>query len=236
MKSLPFILAATALAFAATQASAQTPPTKVAAKYDSVYFPVGFDSNDVVQIVGEGMFQNSCYRPAENKVVVNKEKKEILIGPAAYQYPGFCLQVVLPFERVMEVGILEQGTYRIVQLSDGKVLGSLDIKRALTDSPDDFIYAPISQAFFRQKGMKSQIYITGDFPNSCMSLKETRVDVQEKSIVVQPIAEMRTGTDCKNGKFHFEDVVDLDMVPAGRYLFHVRSMNAKSINNLVEVK
>jgi hypothetical protein len=54
-------------------------------------------------------------------------------------------------------------------------------------------------------------------------------------IVVLPIAKMETRPDCKDGKFPFNKVVSVDLVPKGRYLLHVRSMNSKAINNLVDV-
>jgi hypothetical protein len=60
-------------------------PGKIPALYSNVYVPVGFDSNDHIQIVGEGMFENACYRPAETKAKVDVEKKRITLTPAAYE-------------------------------------------------------------------------------------------------------------------------------------------------------
>lgn len=225
--ALPLVLVA-ATAFA-------QPPTKVSALYSRAYVPAGFDDNDSIQIVAEGTFKNSCYRPAETSVAIDLEKKRITLGPAAYEYSGFCLQVILPFDRAIDLGILPNGTYDIVQ-ADGSKLGSLPVSKAFTDNADDHLYAPISQAFFRQKGAVSEIYITGQFPNSCMKLDEVKVTVEKTVIVVQPIAKVEQTRDCKDGKFQFEKLVKVEMIPAGRYLLHVRSMNAKAVNSLVDVK
>ena len=65
--------------------------------------PDGFVSNDTAQIVGEGMFSNSCYRHAETTVRVDHVNKTIHVGPVAYKYNGYCLQVILPFDRVVDV-------------------------------------------------------------------------------------------------------------------------------------
>jgi hypothetical protein len=211
-------------------------PSKVPAIYEKVYVPGGFDSNDHVQIVGEGMFRNSCYRPADTEVRVDKEAGRILIGPAAYEYSGFCLQVILPFDRVIDVGILPAGNWDIIQASDNSRLAKMKVRPATTESADDYIYAPISQAFFRQKGSSAEIYLTGDFPNSCFDLSEVRITVEKDVIVVQPISTANIHGGCTNGKFSFSRVTQIDLVPPGRYLLHVRSMNAKAINTLVDMK
>lgn len=211
-------------------------PVKIPAFYEKAYVPEGFDSNDQVEFVGEGLFSNTCYRPAETNVSVNHEKKTILVGPAAYQYAGFCLQVILPFDRVINAGLLKPGTYQVIQEINGAQLGQVNVKEAKTESADEFLYAPISQAFFRNSGMTSEIYLTGEFKNSCLSLDKVAVSVQKDVIVVQPIAKIDDNGNCQEGRFHFEELVKIDTLRKGRYLLHVRSMNAKSVNSLVDVK
>lgn len=224
------------LALVAVAVTSHADPVKVPAFYDTVYVPAGFDSNDHIQIVGEGLFRNSCYRPAETEVNVDLNNKRILIGPAAYEYSGFCLQMILPFDRVIDVGILPEGNYEIVQAIDKTKLGVIPVRKSFTSNPDDYLYAPISQAFFRQKGAVAEIYLTGSFSNSCMTLKEVKVSVEPKVIVVQPIAEMNEGTNCQTGSYSFEKMTRVELVPAGRYLLHIRSMNSKAVNTLVDVK
>ena len=221
---------------AALPMAANANPDKVPATYRTAYVPDGYDANDHVQIVGEGVFKNSCYRPAETTVKVDAEKKQIVLGPAAYQYGGFCLQLVLPFDRVVDVGVVPAGTYQVIQSPDNTVIGQFTVKPNLTESPDEYLYAPVQQAFFKQKGAKVEVALTGEFPNSCMKLKETRLEVQPKALVVLPIAEMEERGDCQNGSFPFSKIVSAELVKPGRYLLHVRSMNAKAVNTLVDVK
>src|SRR5690606_29287612 len=111
----------------------------------------GFDSNDHVQFVGEGLFRNTCYRPATPFAMVDHDRKQIRVGPVAYEYNGLCMQVILPFERVIDVGILKPGAYEVIQEPDGRLLGTIPVKVARSADPDDHLYAPVSQAFFRQK-------------------------------------------------------------------------------------
>lgn len=222
--------------FSAVKATADDAPTKVKVNFGKIYVAQGFDSNDKVQIVGEGLYTNGCYRNAETKVRIDHDQKIVSLTPFAYKYDGLCIQVILPFDRVVDVGILKAGTYKVKVEGQSNFLGDLTTTVAATKNPDDFNYAPISQAFFRHSGESNVVSLTGEFPSSCMSLKEVKFDVQPDVLVVQPIAQMEERTDCKEGRFYFEKDMEVGPMKSGRYLLHVRSMNGKAINNLVEVQ
>ncbi|CAN5413381.1 hypothetical protein BH10BDE1_BH10BDE1_27600 [soil metagenome] len=216
-------------------ATATADPIRVPALYNTVYAPDGFDSNDHVQIVGEGMFRNTCYRHAETSVRVDAANHQIFLGPVAYEYPGLCLQVILPWERTVDIGILPAGHWDVMQGPTEK-LGQLEVAPATTDNPDDFLYAPVSQAFFRQRGNISEVLLSGNFPNSCMTIDYVKITLQPKVIVLQPIAKDSSAASCKDGKFPFSKTVRITRIATGRYLLHVRSMNGNAINTLVDAK
>lgn len=231
-----FFFASASIVGTSRVAFAQQEPQKVGATYSKVYVPVGFDSNDHVQIVGEGIFENACYRPAPTEISVNEATKEITLGPVAYKYQGFCMQVVLPFERTIDVGILKTGTWKVLQKGDGKVIAEIDVKTAQNLAPDDFLYAPVSQAFLRQSKSRVSVFVTGQFPNSCFEMDKMKVTTSDDTIVVQPIAKMNSATDCKEGAFGFQKAVSVPNLKPGRYLLHVRSLNGNAINQLVNVQ
>lgn len=214
-------------------ASAQTDPVRVAATYTKMYAVDGYDSNDHIQLVGEGMFRNTCYRHAETSVAVDEATKVITVGPVAYEYPGYCLQVVLPFQRVIDVGLLKAGKWTIQQ-GAGMKIGELNVVLAKTNSADDYLYAPISQAFFRQAGGNSEVILSGEFSNDCMTLDYEKVSIQPSAIVIQPVAKMDNRLGCKQGKFPFTRVVPITGLAAGRYLLHVRSTGGNALNSLVD--
>ena len=216
-------------------ATADAQPTSVPATFNTVYVPSGFDSNDNVQIVGEGMFRNTCYRPAPTWVGVDHAKREVRVGPVAYEYSGLCLQLILPFDRVLDVGILQPGKYDVVQATDGQKLGEIPVRKATSLMPDDHLYAPINQAFFRQKGLSGEVMLSGEFLTDCMVLEEVKVTVEPRVIVLQPIARIIERNGCLRGRFPFNRLVNIDLLASGRYLLHVRSMNAKAVNTLVQV-
>lgn len=222
--------------FAGSDALAESAPVKVPVLYDKLFAPNGFDSNDHIQIVGEGLFRNACYRSAGADVSIDEASKTIRVNPVAYEYSGFCLQVLLPFDRVMDVGILSAGKWQVVQEGDrGKKLGEFTVRRALQETPDDHLYAPISQAFHRQKDGRSEITVTGTFSNSCLSLQEVRTSVENNVIVVQPIAALASRAGCSEGRFEFSRTITMDHIEGGHYLLHVRSMNGKAVNSLVDI-
>lgn len=223
------------LAHADDNTIGKTAPSKVSTAFSAVYAPVGFDSNDNVQIVGEGMFANTCYRPADTGVQVDQEKKTIMLTPMAYHYDGVCLQVLIPFERVVDLGILRPGHYTVYQNGKTTPLEVIRVERARTRNPDDFLYAPISQAFYRQSGASVEITLTGQLLSDCMHLDEVKVGVQPRVIVLQPLASMENRGHCSSDNVPFSKTITIGNVKKGRYLVHVRSMNAKAVNTVIDV-
>lgn len=211
-------------------------PDKVPVSFNQLYIAQGFDSNDNVQIVGEGRYLDGCYRNAETKVKVDHKAMKIHLTPYAYKYNGLCIKVILPFDRVINIGILKAGTYTITQGDQNNVIGKIETKPAITTTPDEFVYAPVSQAYFRNQGTINTVSISGEFSNSCMKLKEMQFDVQSNVLVVQPISEMTESSTCVEGSFPFESDTEVGPMKPGRYLLHVRSMNGKAVNNLVDVR
>lgn len=225
------------LIFAAT-AQAQTGdlPSKVSVNFNKVYAVGGFDDNDNVQIVGEGMFAKTCYRHAETTVRVDEATKIIYLSPVAYKYNGYCLQVILPFSRVIDVGILKAGTYSVELETNKQSLGEITIRPSLTRAADDYLYAPVSQSFFVSKNGSNTIQLAGDFSLSCMKMKDVKIDIQKGIVVVQPIAKIDKSVPCTAGDFPFEKVIQVGPLAAGRYLMHVRSLNGQSLNTLINIK
>ncbi len=211
-------------------------PVKVAAYFENMYIPGGYDSNDLIQIVGEGKFHNSCFRHAETNVRIDEDQQKIYLGPVAYSYPGICLMVILPYQKTIDVGILKAGKWEIVQDTNKKVVGEISVRSALTKSADDYLYAPISQAYFYQVDGFRNVMLTGEFSNSCMQLDQVKFSTEPNVIAVQPIAKMEQRSDCQDGKFPFKKNVTLNSISAGRYLLHVRSLNGNAINSLIDVK
>ena len=207
---------------------------RVPAGFHTLYIPGGFDSNDNVQFVGEGWFRSSCYRPATTDFKVDQQSKEIEIAPSAFEYYGFCLQVMLPYDRELNLGILNPGTYKIKQ--NQEIVGEVKVAEAKVTTADEAQYAPINQAFIIKSEGVYQYGIVGDLTNSCMYLDRVEVIVEPQVIVLRPIVGMQPRRSCRDGIFQFSKFGRLGDVKKGRYLLHVRSMNGNSVNSLVSIQ
>ncbi len=236
IKASMLALSALTLAFAGP-AQATDEPKVVESGYHTGYIPAGFDSNDIAQVVGEGLFSDTCYRPATPMVVVDPVAREIRVASYAYKYSGVCLQVLVPYSQTLELGIVPAGTYRVYQDPRGTAydLGTLQVGVATSSDADDFLYAPVSQAYAETKNGKTTIRVTGSFTDSCMKLVDVMVKPQPRVLVVQPIAEKEERADCAAGNFPFDRSVEVAGVRRGRYLLHVRSLNGKAFNHLVDL-
>ena len=208
-------------------------PTKVPSQFYKIYAPGGFDSNDHVQIVGEGRFHNSCFKQAETIIQIDDIKKQVTFFPVAYEYPGICLQVMVTFQHVVDIGILGEGNWEILQGNLHTKIGSVQIKKSVTDAADDFLYAPVSQAYCDKNNGTGQLRITGEFTNECLTIEEIKVTIEANVIAIQPIAKMSTDKKCEVGLFPFSKTVSLGFVPSGKYLLHVRTLNGNAINSII---
>lgn len=213
-----------------------TAPATVDTNFHTGYIPDGFDTNDNTQLVAEGMFSNTCYRPAAVEASIDDLQKTVTLKPTAYFYSGMCLQMIVPFNQVVNLGIMKAGDYKVMQSGNNNALGNLTVRVATNSTPDDFLYAPISQAYMASRGGKTYVTVSGSFTNSCMSLADVMVNVQPKVVVVQPISVTKEGVACTGGEFPFERTVEVKGVTNGRYLLHVRSLNGNSVNTLVDIQ
>lgn len=236
MIRISFIIISALILMGANSSVVYAQPAKVPAYFQKMFIPGGFDSNDHIQIVGEGRFSNSCFRQAETHVRIDDVQKKIFLGPVAYSYPGICLMVIVPYQKTVDVGILKPGKWEIIQATDDIKIGEMSVLNAASKGADDYLYAPISQGFFYQTGTVGHLALTGEFSNSCMRLDHVKITIEPQVISVQPIATMDQSTDCKEGKFPFSQNTEINNVPAGRYLLHIRSLNGNAINSLVNVE
>ncbi|MCM0606919.1 MAG: hypothetical protein KA715_12585 [Xanthomonadaceae bacterium] len=207
--------------------------------FHSAYIPPGFDSNDSnVQLVVEGMLKDSCHQAAMGSAKVNTASKTITVTGETYVRKGLCIQVMTPFHQVYDLKKLPAGKYDVVQpTSESRYeLGQLKVKPSSTQSADDYLYAPVTQAYFTYDTNGNPfVRISGYFTNSCMSVKDIKVDVKENVITVLPIAQLKKNTTCNKGRFKFNKSVDISNVELGRYLLHVRTAGSQAINTLIDI-
>ncbi len=239
------LLALTGASAMARDLASDTVPTKVAVDLGTAYIPQGFDSNDNVQLVVEGIFENTCFRQAPTRAVVDPVTRELKLYPQAYYYDGFCLQMVVPYNQTLDIGLVPAGQYQVMDMTGGsprfasgpstrgRSLGMMTVDQATRAEADDYLYAPVDQAFVDTQGTdgKQVLHLTGNFTLSCAGIKEVKVSMQDKVMVVLPITEIRQG-QCQSGSYPFHQTLELPAGVKSRTLIHVRSLNGKALNVL----
>ena len=216
------------------------PPKEVYAPVEKIFIAPGFDDNDNVQVSLFGNFTDTCYRVGPTGHSVDHQNREIKIWAKAYDYSSrefVCLDVLTPFLLNISVGLLQEGTYTV------KVVGlnisqPLNIAHSTTDSPDEYLYAPVTHTKISTlpNGMQ-KVAFSGQFQrliNGCMKLKETKFEITSNNIlVVLPIAEViEDNKQCVGVPIDFDGEISFHaFTDVG--LLHVRVANGNSQTQLI---
>lgn len=234
-----FGLPALAMTTAALATGPDFKPALITKITERVFTPHGFDDNDNVQVVLDGELKNTCYKAGPVRAKVDAATNTIWIHDHNYYYEGsWCAEVVTPYVRPVELGILEQGRYKVVVENDEGLTiqkGEMKVTASSTLAPDDYLYAPVSEMSVKAgRDGNPQLTLRGTFANTCMKLKAVRPQYSPDNVIeVLPIAEMGT-TNCQTMDVPFSETIPLTKVPTGRTLIHVRSLNGQSLNRVFE--
>jgi hypothetical protein len=230
-------------------ASAQVSPTEVPSPIEKIFIPMGFDDNDNSEVILKGTFPTPCFRVGKSGAEVDDAKKEITVWATSYKYPPtirmFCAQVATPFIQTIKLGLLKEGEYKVIYKNQESVSNNLKIVRRTTESPDDFLYAPVENATVKIDAAsgRQSLRLDGHFPYlfiGCMKLREVRVTKNpEDVLVVLPIAEITEDeAECvdqpSDHQFEVTQGINDPLTTDG--LVHVRVLNGNSVNQLVKVK
>ena len=212
-------------------------PSTITSALGRAYIPTGFDDNDKVQVTVAGTFPDTCYRTGPILAEMDETAKTVTLKHQAYHYEGFCLQLAVPYSMVTDLGILHAADYSVVDAATQKNLGHLKVSRATTTSPDDFLYAPVEDAYTREEDGTHYLYLKGNFPNRCMHVDQIQMHYYPDVIVVQAIARTDNPdrNSCGSTPVRFQQRVPIKAGVQGTFLLHVRVMNGQAINKLVEI-
>jgi hypothetical protein len=204
-----------------------------------VFAPPGFDSNDNAQLVLAGEFPNTCFRMGPAEARVDVERKRIFVRSRAYYYPqGWCLQTLVPFDQTVELGVLPAGEYSVHVEGERDLRVKMPVALSVSGGPDDFLYALVDEGrteVVSEEGQQ-ELIVAGKLTSSCMFIKELRTMYRARNVVeVLPIAEVRPNTICQPVLRPFEARVLLRRPWDGDTLVHIRSLNGKAVNRVVQL-
>lgn len=205
------------------------PPTVEQVPIGIAFLPQGFDDNDNVQVTFEGEFPSSCYKVGPTKLSLNGNVIEVT--QTAYKYQGPCLDMIVPFYITVDAGILKAGRYTVADSKSGAKLGELPIAISKTPGADDYLYAPITDADIEN----NFLILKGVIRDRCTVLNKVLVRNVGNVIEALPIAERLTGIKCERGYYPFKTRVELPGVLHGHFLLHVRSLEGRAINKVLDI-
>ncbi len=210
-----------------------TTPELVDYPVTRTYIPVGYDSNDRVQVVVHGAFPNTCYKVGPYEVRQDQHTRSISIRQMAYRYGGVCMRMLVPFMQVIDIGMLRDGDYRLYDAVATKVVGRLPVSRATTVSADEVLYAPVSDVTIQDEGLTKYLVVSGHFGDACTRMKDVHIDYYPDVLVIRPIAD-RSHPDrlCAQVLRPFSQKVALRSGLRGNFLLHVRVLNGQAINKI----
>jgi hypothetical protein len=211
----------------------------------------GYDDTNNIEIVLHGSLPNTCYRIDRYKVEKVNDRVLQIHQYAVKKNDGVCgednalpehLKMIVPFTTVASLGRLsaEDYTYKYVDVEKKTIERTFNVKEAHKTTVDDYPYAAVSNVFAGdvvKKGQPISVTVSGVYTNSCAYLDDDsfKVEKQNDVYVVLPVLKMKSGVVCAQSLIPFSKNLVLNPPDKnGHYLVHVRSMNGKSVNSIVQ--
>lgn len=224
MKTLIFGLLMSQIAAAGTEI--------VPSPVDHLYVPKGFDSNDSVELVVTGVFPNSCY--SRNDVRVNVQDDVVDVTVTAISSDKLkCIQMQVPFKEVISVGNLQAGDYQVS--INNKLIDSLSVEEASSNAVDNNTYAAID--WVEQKSA-DEVVLHGWKYSNCLELKKIEVVSNNKDTmsILPVMKQISDFCPMKGMPVSYPVKLDFSSLKMKRPLLHVRTMDGKSVNAIVNLE
>lgn len=215
--------------------------------------PKGYDSNDNIEFIIDGKLPSACYEL--NKTETNKVNNNIYVkqfikvkeisecrpeNQSTSSTPLWPVQ----FTKRVELGELKAGKYNIIysiNSSSKKQQKTFTVTRSTSNSIDEELYAPVSNAFIPEliyPTPSAEVILTGILTNTCMSFQgDVKVIRHDNVFIVLPKMSIHRNRPCMETMEPLQHFVSLgEIKKEGRYLIHVRSTTGRSVNKLFNVK
>ncbi len=213
-------------------------PVEVSFAFEKAFIPDGFDDNDNAQVVLAGTLPDTCYQTTRVEFALDESTGTVKATQWALAVTDICLPATVPFSTVLSLGNLRAGEYAIEDGPSGKSLGKISIRQAKSPTPDEYTYAPLTNAFVNQDPAtgETELVLRGDWMDRCSQFKQVDVEYQAEVVVVKPIIEGQAAPSraCGvAGRSGFEKRLQLQRMPGHTYLLHVRSASGRALNKLI---
>jgi hypothetical protein len=224
---------------------------------NNVFIPAnGYDDNDDVGIVTDGVLPTSCYSIGPVIVDTDAAKRLFRVHQMAYHdQSGYCqspnsvpsaYKRPVPFTREFQLGQLAAADYQIIftklRMTQGQ--RKFTVAVAPTRSVDSLPYAVVTGIDlpdWQRVGGAVDPVLTGVLTSSCAHLNTDVSILDEGDVFValptQTFDDVAPSTPvkCTDTFTPFRLPVHLGTPATGRYLLHARSMGGKAVNKVFGV-
>lgn len=221
-------------------------PTIQPAPIEKIFTIRGFDDNDFVEVVAYGKLPSTCYKLADASASIDSEDKsvEVKVNALFYDWEE-CIQVQIPYFKVVELGVMQHGEYAVKTQAGRMPNTFLEIDTSSSRDRDEHLYAPVKTATIVRNPTSRfssnppiTVSLKGTFPymlKGCMVIKEIKdYYTPENVVVIMPIAEVKDESQCNDAKRDFNIQHPLHYDVHTPSLVHVRVMNGEALNQLIE--
>lgn len=214
-------------------------PQIVTAPVDHLYLPEGFDSNDTVEVVVTGKFPNTCFSRNDVQVQVLEDQIDIQVTAVSHEktFPiSRCPDMAVPFKEVVHIGNLQGGEYavKVNANSPFSLKDKLTVAEASSNSVDDHIYAAIE--WVERKGGNKAILHGWRYSN-CIDIDKVEMITNKKdTLSILPVMKHLTDfCPMKMMPTRYEVELPLNTMKMKQPLLHVRTMDGKSVNTIINL-
>ena len=210
-------------------------PQVILAPVKHLYVPNGFDSNDSVEVVVAGQFSNPCTSRNDVNVTVNGDIIDVVVTalvPDSTKKIN-CPAMVVPYKEVVSIGNLQGGDYTIVV--NQKLKDKLVVEEANSSAIDEHLYAAIDNV---EKMVDGKYMLKGWRYSNCIEFDKVEVVSNHKdTLSVLPIMKQISDfCPMKMMPVAYEVKLDFREIRMEEALIHVRTMDGKSFNSIVNLK
>lgn len=218
----------TSLLFAGVPISKKVP-------VDNIFVPKGFDSNDNVELVVTGFLPNLCHKSPKTTTEIIDNKINVTLTSLYYQKSNpYCPEMVVPFKKVVELGALPKGDFKIVvnEKTKWEKKDDLFVKAPIDSNIDNYQYAYVEE--IQENIEKDVLTLKGYNPSDCYEISQVSyISNGEDTYSVLPrMKKIRDFCPMKMMPFSISWKLPKEL-DAKKLLLHVRTLNGNSINKII---
>ena len=198
---------------------------------EHIFVPQGFDSNDTSEVIVTGWYPNPCYEWSH--ATLDKKQDGVGISLKALVKQGLdmvCIAMAVPYLQSVKLGALPEGK---TKLFVGSQESAIRISRANSNSVDDHIYAQVTHVRVEDRKI---LVIEAENPSDCVVLDhiESVYNGKDTCSVLPIMKQIKEVCDRNSQVSEYKFPIPKECLQAERVLFHVRSLEGKSMNFLLK--